>query len=165
MLLVCAFAVGANGYYYFSWEIKNCFLKSSWVINIKNAGSRLPHFRKFPISIFQNSIHLSFKVVFLTTVFICCTMLRSIAWRDKNSCKGVSRTLSIRSSWGTNNIKTRFSYPGCRFPFSKYNKVKEKKPLATWVRFRDKKWKKEIGPSMLADLCYATICALGLDKD
>ena len=37
MLLVCAFNVCANGYCYVSREI-NCFLKSFWVVSIKNAG-------------------------------------------------------------------------------------------------------------------------------
>ena len=37
MLLVCAFNVCANGYCYVSREI-NCFLKSFWVMSIKNAG-------------------------------------------------------------------------------------------------------------------------------
>ena len=62
VLLVCAFAVGANGYCYFSWEI-NCFSKSSRVINIKNAGSRLD----FPISKLSS---FEFQVVFLATIFI-----------------------------------------------------------------------------------------------
>ena len=47
--------------------------------------------------------------------------------------------------------------------FHSQNTIKlKKKNLATWVRFRDKKLALEL---MLADLCYTSVCALGLDKE
>ena len=154
MLLVCAFAVGANVHCYFSWQI-NCFSKSSWVINIKNAGSRLD-FRISKLNLFN------FQLVFLATIFI---LLRNA----EKHC--VTRQKRLQGSF-ENTIykailvnKLKLGSVTLAAGFHSRNTIKLKKNLATSVRFRDKKLKKGIGPWLLADLCYASICALGLDKE
>ena len=78
------------------------------------------------ISAFQNSIYSIFNNIGIPRNHFYLVAQCWEALRDET--KTAARKFREHYLWGHpgEQIKTRFSYPGCRFPFSKYNKVKKK---------------------------------------
>ena len=119
VLLAVPFAVFANGYLYFSWEI-NRVSKSFQVVNIKNAC-----FSKLKTL----CLHFETQFVGLWSILLVSShraMLIGVVLWEKIVC--VSRRenqVSRKYQYGHSGelIKSRFWYTGCRGPFLKYNKA------------------------------------------